>query len=76
MPNRDNPKRMPIGEKPEKTSPKKPSDKGQFERERIQFRALILANPNYFGNLKNSKFKPKLNIQSNTFYEEIGCVGF
>lgn len=48
----------------------------RVERERTQFRALILANPNYFGNLKVSPFKPVLNIQSNTTYEEIGCVGF
>ena len=48
----------------------------KFTRERAQFRALILANPNYFGNLKESPFKAVLNIQGNTFYEEIGCVGF
>jgi hypothetical protein len=48
----------------------------RYERERAQFRALILANPNYFGNLAVSPFTPVLNIQSNTFYEEIGCVGF
>lgn len=48
----------------------------KLERERVQFRALILANPNYFGNIKVSPFKPVLNIQGNTTYEEIGCVGF
>lgn len=48
----------------------------EFARERAQFRALVLANPNYFGNLKVSPFPPVLNIQSNTFYEELGCVGF
>lgn len=47
-----------------------------LERERAQFRALILANPNYFGNIKVSPFQPALNIQGNTTYEEIGCVGF
>lgn len=47
-----------------------------FEKERAQFRALILANPNYFGNVKVSPFQPVLNIQANTAYEEIGCVGF
>ena len=44
--------------------------------ERAQFRALLLANPNYFGNLKFSPFPAVLNIQSNTTYEEIGCAGF
>lgn len=42
----------------------------RFEKERKQFRALVLANPNYFGNLKVSPFQPVLNIQSNTTYEE------
>lgn len=28
----------------------------RFETERKQFRALVLANPNYFGNLKVSPF--------------------
>lgn len=45
-------------------------------QERQRFKELIFANPNYFGNLKASKFKPKLQIQSNTTYEEIGCVGY
>lgn len=44
-------------------------------KERAQFRALVLANPNYFGNLPESAFTPVLNISSNTFYEAIGCVG-
>ncbi len=47
-----------------------------FERERAQFKALLLGNPNYFGNLEGSKFKPALKIQGNTTYEQIGCVGF
>ncbi len=44
--------------------------------ERSQFRAFIVSNPNYFGNLKLSPFPAVLNIQANTTYEEIGCVGF
>ncbi len=44
--------------------------------ERIKFRALLLANPNYFGNVAASPFPPVLNIQLNRTYEEIGCVGF
>ena len=44
-------------------------------RERRQFRALSVANPNYFGNLKASPFPPVLAIHANTTYEEIKCVG-
>jgi len=46
------------------------------ERARASFRALILANPNYFGNVTGSQFKPVLNIVSDTTYEELHCVGF
>ncbi len=44
--------------------------------ERFKFRALVLKNPNYFGNIEASPFPPVLNIQLNTTYEDIGCVGF
>lgn len=47
-----------------------------FAEERAQFKTLLLSNPNYFGNLKVSSFESVVNIQSNTTYEEIGCVGF
>ncbi len=56
-----------------KTSPQKPQK--AFAKERAQFKALLLANPNYFGTLKDSEFQAQLDIQFNTFYEEIGCVG-
>jgi len=46
------------------------------EAARKNMKALLLANPNYFGNLKGSEFKPVLNIAGDTAYEEIGCVGF
>src|SRR5260221_5321734 len=46
------------------------------EQARPHLRMLMLANPNYFGTIKKSPFKPVLNIQSDTAYEEIGCVGF
>ncbi len=61
-----------------KKRPKPNSEGFQLERqqERQQFRALILANPNYFGNLKESTFQPVTTIRGSTFYEEIGCVGF
>ena len=44
--------------------------------ERGRFRALVLANPNYFGDIASSPLPPVLNIQLNRTYEEIGCVGF
>lgn len=44
--------------------------------ERTKFRALLLANPNYFGNLKDSPFKPVKPMVGNTTYEELTCVGY
>lgn len=43
---------------------------------RRNFRALILGNPNYFGGPEKSAFKAAQPIQSNTTFEEIGCVGY
>ncbi len=48
----------------------------QPERERSHFKALLLSNPNYFGNLQLSKLKPVKIIASNRTYEELTCVGF
>ncbi|HEU4778132.1 MAG TPA: hypothetical protein VFS95_15050 [Telluria sp.] len=48
----------------------------QVPETRSKFRALVLANPNYFGNVEASPFPPVLSIQLNSTYEEIGCVGF
>ncbi len=45
-------------------------------KERGTFKALLLTNPNYFGNLPGSVFTPVLPISGNTFYEELGCVGY
>ena len=51
--------------------------KSMHAKERSQFRALLLNNPNYFGNLdKCCQIKSSLNIQGSTVYEELGCVGF
>ncbi|HTW57317.1 MAG TPA: hypothetical protein VMD99_04280 [Terriglobales bacterium] len=46
------------------------------EQARANLRMLLLANPNYFGNLEQSGLKPVLNIAGDTAYEELGCVGF
>ena len=54
----------------------KAQKRSSVPKERQQFRALLLSNPNYFGNLAKSKFKAVKQIQANSSYEEIGCVGF
>lgn len=46
------------------------------ELARQNFKALLLANPNYFGNLVDSEFASVLKIQGDTAYESIGCVGY
>jgi hypothetical protein len=43
---------------------------------RRNLRAILLANPNYFGNLSGSSFKAVLKIQEDTTYESIGFVGY
>lgn len=43
--------------------------------ERMHFNQLLLTNPNYFGNLTESPFKPVKNIKGNTTYESMDCVG-
>ena len=50
----------------------------KLEPERVNFRSLILGNPNAFGNLKDSELKPIIAnfALSNTNYEEIKCVGY
>ncbi len=45
-------------------------------RERGAFKALLLTNPNYFGNLQQSPYKPILAIAGNTHYEQIACLGY
>ncbi len=45
-------------------------------RERTSFKAFLLSNPNYFGNLAASPFEPVVSIASNTHYEELACVGY
>jgi hypothetical protein len=47
-----------------------------YPKERAKFRALLLTNPNYFGNLAESSFTPVLPISGNTYYEQLGCIGY
>ena len=51
-------------------------DTAKIEKERSQFKRLLLENPNYFGNLIDSKVKAVAKIAANTQYEELTCVGF
>ena len=44
--------------------------------QRAKFKALLLANPNYFGNLADSPFKVVLPISGSTYYEELACLGY
>jgi hypothetical protein len=54
------------------------NDSGRFpiEPERASFKILLAQNPNYFGNLPDSPFKPVKTILGNTTYEEISCIGY
>ena len=44
-------------------------------KERAQFKALLLQNPNYFGNLEGSEFKAIKPMKSNTSFEKLVCIG-
>lgn len=46
------------------------------EQERTEFKTLLLANPNYFGNFPKGPFKPVKVMKGNTKYEEVTCLGF
>ncbi len=60
----------------EKQSKKGHSPKNSYSKERAAFKMMLLGNPNYFGNLCDSPLKPVLSISGNTYYEELGCVGY
>ncbi|MCW4045311.1 MAG: hypothetical protein NWE94_07340 [Candidatus Bathyarchaeota archaeon] len=47
-----------------------------IEKERIDFKKLILKNPNYFNTFPELKIKPVTPMKSNTKYEELTCIGF
>ena len=54
---------------------KRPTATEVIEVERAQFKHLLLKNPNYFGNLGVSPFKPVKALQGDTSYEQLVCVG-
>jgi hypothetical protein len=47
----------------------------RVEIERTRFKSYLLQNPNYFGNLEVSDFKPIKVIKGNTTFEQMLCVG-
>ena len=46
------------------------------EVERESFKLMLLSNPNYFGNLAESPFKPVKSMCCNTHYEKLVCLGY
>ena len=48
----------------------------KVEKERIEFKELIIENPNYFGTFPEINIKPVLPMKTNTKYEELRCLGF
>ena len=43
----------------------------KIEKERAEFKTLIIENPNYFGTFPEVKTKPILPMKANTKYEEL-----
>lgn len=50
--------------------------KAAYPKERAQYKALLLTNPNYFGSFDTVPLPPVLPMAGNTYYEELGCVGY
>jgi hypothetical protein len=48
----------------------------KIEKERLEFKKLILEHPNYFDTFPDVKAKPVFPMSSNTKYEELRCIGF
>lgn len=48
----------------------------KVEKERTEFKKLIIENPNYFGTIPEVKIKPVKPMKANTKYEELRCIGF
>jgi hypothetical protein len=65
-----------MAEDPKAVERSKAAQQQPYTKERGAFKTLLLSNPNYFGNLVNSPFKPGVLIAGNTHYEELGCVGY
>lgn len=50
--------------------------KAAYPKERAQYKALLTFNPNHFGSFDNAPLPPVLPMAGNTYYEELGCVGY
>jgi hypothetical protein len=48
----------------------------KVEKERINFKQLIIQNPNYFGTCPQVDLKPIKKMKLKTKYEQLKCVGF
>ncbi len=46
------------------------------QKERTNFKSLLVKNPNYFGNIPGSKLKPNFKLVSDVTYEQLTCVGY
>ncbi|MEN6438119.1 MAG: hypothetical protein ABFD97_06015 [Syntrophobacter sp.] len=46
-----------------------------IEKERSEFKQLLLKNPNHFGTARSSTFKAVKKMAGNTKYEELSCIG-
>ena len=53
----------------------KPRPWSKIEPERQHFRALVLGNPNYFGNIEGSELPSVKVLKSITTYEQLVCAG-
>lgn len=69
-------KRKPTDDSPQPPIQKVPIGKLPVELARLNVHALLLTNPNFFGNLAESPYKPVMQIKGNTDYESLGCVGY
>lgn len=47
-----------------------------IEKERSEFKQILLKNPNFFGTVAGSSFKTVKKMAGNTKYEELTCIGF
>lgn len=48
----------------------------EIRAHRLKFKARLLQNPNYFGNLEATGFEATSKLLNSVLYEQLGCVGF
>lgn len=48
----------------------------RIEKERLQFKELLLGNPNYFGGAVEAKLPVVKKMEGNPKYESVSCVGY